>query len=263
MGVLNVTPDSFSDGGRYRDPEDAVRRAIAMAEAGADLIDIGGESTRPGSDPVPVPDEIDRVVPVIKRLAAEIDVPLSVDTRRAEVARAALDVGAEIVNDVTAGSDPAMFDAVVASGAGVVLMHMQGEPKTMQVSPHYDDVVRDVRDFLADRVERAVDAEVSRDRICIDPGIGFGKSLQHNLLLLRHIDALFDIGRPVLVGPSRKAFIGRLLGIEDPDDRMEGTAGAVSWLAARGVHLVRVHDVREMVRVVRVVDAIVRAVDEP
>jgi dihydropteroate synthase len=257
MGVLNVTPDSFSDGGLYLDPEAAVRRGIALAAEGADLVDIGGESTRPGSDAVPAEVEADRVVPVIKRLAAEVDVPLSIDTRKVEVARAALDAGAVIVNDISGGGDPELLRTVAGSGAGLVLMHMLGEPKTMQAEPRYDDVVLEVKAYLGERRDAAVAAGIDRERLCVDPGIGFGKSLDHNLSLLRHIDAFAELGRPVLVGPSRKSFLGKLLDA-DVDDRVEGTSAAVAWLAARGAHIVRVHDVREMVRVVRVVDAIAR-----
>ncbi len=261
MGVVNVTPDSFSDGGRFLDPEAAVRHGIELAEAGADLLDVGGESTRPGSDPVPARKEIDRVVPVIKRLAAELDVPVSVDTRKSEVAAAALDAGAAVVNDVSAGRhDPEMFDVVRDRGAGLVLMHMLGDPKTMQAEPRYDDVVAEVRDFLVERVGAAEAAGIERDRICVDPGIGFGKTVEHNLLLLRYVGALREIGVPVVVGPSRKSFIGRITSAE-VDDRLEGTAGSVAWLAANRVELVRVHDVREMLRVVQVVDAITRAGD--
>src|SRR6266581_334958 len=256
MGVLNVTPDSFSDGGLFLDPEAAVRRGIELAAEGADVIDVGGESTRPGSDPVPAEVEMDRVVPVIKRLAAEVDVPLSIDTRKPEVARAGLDAGAAIVNDISGGRDARMLEVVADTGAGLVLMHMLGDPKTMQAEPRYDDVVAEVKAYLGQRVEAAVQAGIDRDRLCVDPGIGFGKKLEHNLELLRNVDAFAELGRPVLVGPSRKSFLGKLLGAE-VDDRLEGTAAAVAWLAARGAHILRVHDVREMVRVVRVVDAIV------
>lgn len=258
MGVLNVTPDSFSDGGLYLDAEAAVRRGIEMVDQGADLLDVGGESTRPGSDPVPAPDEIDRVVPVIKRLVAEVDVPISIDTRKPEVASAALDAGAVIVNDVAGGRDPALLAVVRDAGAGLVLMHMQGDPKTMQADPVYEDVVAEVRAYLAEQVEAAVRAGIERDHLCIDPGIGFGKDLDHNLALLRHVRELMDVGVPVLVGPSRKSFLGKLLGLE-VDERLEATAGAVAWLATQGVHLVRVHDVREMVGVVRLVEAIAAA----
>jgi len=257
MGVLNVTPDSFSDGGQFLDLEAAVRRGMDMAADGADLIDVGGESTRPGSEPVPAQVEMDRVVPVIKRLVAEIDTPLSVDTRKPEVAVAALHAGAVIVNDVSGGRDPEVLRVVADTGAGMVLMHMLGEPQTMQAEPRYGDVVAEVKAYLAERLEAAAAAGVEPERLCVDPGIGFGKTLDHNLALLRHVDVFAELGRPVLVGPSRKSFIGKLLGA-DVDDRLEGTAAAVAWVAAHGAHIVRVHDVREMVRVVRVADAIAR-----
>jgi dihydropteroate synthase len=258
MGVVNVTPDSFSDGGLFLDSEAAVRHAIELSYSGADVLDVGGESTRPGSDPVPTADEIDRVVPVIKRLAAEVDAPVSVDTRKADVAAAALDAGAAIVNDVSAGrDDPRMFEVVRDRAAAMVLMHMLGDPKTMQQDPRYEDVVAEVREFLARRVAAAEAAGIDRDRLCVDPGIGFGKSLEHNLALLRSIDALRIPGVPLVVGPSRKSFIGRITGA-DADDRLGGTAGAVAWVVAKGVDLVRVHDVREMRQVVAVVEAIAR-----
>jgi dihydropteroate synthase len=256
MGVLNVTPDSFSDGGRFFDHEAAVEQAIRMAQDGADIVDVGGESTRPGSETVPVEEETRRVAPLVKRLAAELDVPISIDTRKHEVAAAAIEAGATIVNDVTAGRDSEMFSVVRAAAAGMVLMHMQGEPKTMQHHPRYGDVVREVRAFLAARVEAAAAAGIIRDRLCIDPGLGFGKTYEHNLRLMREIEAFLEVGCPVLVGPSRKSFIGIALGDAPVDRRLEGTAGAVAYLIARGAHAVRVHDVAEMVRVVRVVDAI-------
>ena len=258
MGILNVTPDSFSDGGRFFDPETAVGRGIEMVSDGADIIDVGGESTRPGSDPVSADAELERVVPVIKRLAAEVQVPISVDTRRHLVAEAAVDAGAAIVNDVTAGSDPEMFPLVRDRGVGMVLMHMKGEPRTMQQNPEYNDVVREVHDYLDARVQAAVDAEVSWEQLCVDPGLGFGKTTDHSLLLMKETDTFLDLGRPVLVGPSRKSFIGDALGTE-VTDRLEGTAAAVAYMVAKGAHLVRVHDVREIARVVRVVDAILLA----
>jgi dihydropteroate synthase len=256
MGVLNVTPDSFSDGGRFLDHEAAVEHGLRMVADGADLIDVGGESTRPGSDPVAADEEIARVVPVVKRLTAEADVAISVDTTKPVVAEAALDAGSVVINDVAGGRDPGLFEVAARSGAGMVLMHMLGEPKTMQVDPTYDDVVRDVRTYLSDRVDAAVVAGIDRDRIAIDPGLGFGKTYVHNLTLMRDIDAFLDLDVPVVVGPSRKSFIGSALGDLPVGERLEGTAGAVAWLASRGAHVVRVHDVREMVRVVRVVDAI-------
>ena len=259
MGILNVTPDSFSDGGRFPSVGDATRHATQLADEGADIIDVGAESTRPGSDPVSASDELERVVPVIRRIGEEAPgVVISIDTRKAEVAAAALDAGATIVNDVSAGADPEMFDLVRDRGAGIVLMHMRGEPKTMQEAPHYEDVVAEVHEYLRERVEAAVSAGVDPESIAVDPGIGFGKDLEHNLTLMHGIDSLLDLGRPVLVGPSRKRFIGTLLDLPE-DQRVEGTAGAVAWVVGRGAHAVRVHDVKEIVRVVRVIDAIARA----
>jgi dihydropteroate synthase len=260
MGIVNVTPDSFSDGGRFLSVEDAVGHAVQLAGDGADIVDVGGESTRPGSDPVPAEEEMARVVPVIARLAGEIaGVPISVDTRKAVVASAALDAGATIVNDVSSGSDPDMFRLIGDRDAAVVLMHMKGEPKTMQESPSYDDVVVEVRAFLRERVEAAERAGIGVERIVVDPGIGFGKSLQHNLELMRRLDELGELGRPLLVGPSRKRFIGSILDLPE-EQRVEGTIGAVAWAVARGAQVVRVHDVREVVRAVRVLDAIAGAV---
>lgn len=258
MGIVNVTPDSFSDGGELLDPEAATKRALGMVQDGADILDIGGESTRPGSAEVPVEVELERVMPVVERLSAEADVPVSIDTRRAAVAVEALRAGATIVNDVSAGADPGMFDAVRASKAGMILMHMRGEPRTMQAQPHYDDVVAEVHEFLRMRADAAAGAGIDRDRLCIDPGIGFGKTLEHNLLLLRDARVLLDLGLPVLVGPSRKRFLGTILGTQ-AGDRLEGTAAAVAWVATAGVHVVRVHDVKEMSRVARVIDAISKA----
>jgi dihydropteroate synthase len=257
MGIINVTPDSFSDGGRFFDPESAVAAGLDMAANGADILDVGGESTRPGSEAVPLERELDRVIPVIKRLAAEVDIPISVDTRRASVAREALQIGASIVNDVSAGADPSMFEIAGEAGAGMVLMHMRGEPKTMQQLTEYGDVVAEVKAYLAERVEAAVKAGIEWERLAVDPGLGFAKTEPQNYVLMRDIATFLELGRPVLVGPSRKSFIGKVLGTE-VDQRMEGTAGAVAWMAGRGAHIVRVHDVKEMARVVRVVDAIRR-----
>jgi dihydropteroate synthase len=259
MGVVNVTPDSFSDGGRFLDPGAAVEHGRRLAAEGADVIDVGGESTRPGADPVPVDQELARVLPVVERLTASVDVPVSIDTRRGAVARAAIAEGAWVVNDVTGGRDPELLAAVADSGAGLVLMHMLGEPATMQADPRYDDVVAEIREFLGKRLAAALEVGVAEEQVAVDPGLGFGKTLHHNLVLMRDIAAFGELGRPVLVGPSRKSFIGAVLDGAPVDERLEGTAGAVAWLAGRGAHVVRVHDVREMVRVVRVVDAIARA----
>jgi dihydropteroate synthase len=256
MGVLNVTPDSFSDGGRFLDHEAAVEHGLRMAADGADIIDVGGESTRPGSEPVRDEEEIARVVPVIKRLAAESEAPISIDTRNPDVAAAGIDAGAVIVNDVGGARDPRMFGVVRDTGAGVILMHMLGDPKTMQDDPRYRDVVRDVRAYLSGRVETATEAGIDRDRVAVDPGLGFGKTYRHNLELMRDIGAFLDLGVPIVVGPSRKSFIGRALGDLPVDQRMEGSAGAAAWLAGHGAHVLRVHDAAEIVRVLRVVDAI-------
>ena len=259
MGILNVTPDSFSDGGRFLDRATAVTHATRLVDDGADILDVGGESTRPGSTPVSADEELERVHPVIERLAElHPAVPISIDTRKAEVAAEALDAGATIVNDVSGGADPAMFDVVRDREAAVVLMHMQGDPTTMQEAPHYDDVVGEVHEYLRQRIEAAELAGIDAERIAIDPGIGFGKDLDHNLELMHGVDALLDLGRPVMVGPSRKKFIGTILDLPE-EERVEGTVGAVVWMVARGAHLVRVHDVKEVVRAVRVSDAIARA----
>jgi dihydropteroate synthase len=259
MGIVNVTPDSFSDGGLLAGTDDAVRHALRLLGEGADLVDVGGESTRPGSDPVDPDEERRRVVPVVEGIRRGApDALVSVDTRKADVARDALAAGADVVNDVGAGRDPGLLEAVAASGAGLVLMHMKGEPKTMQDDPTYDDVVEEVRSFLSERIEAAVAAGIGRDRLCVDPGIGFGKRLEHNLEVLRAIGSFRDLGVPVLAGVSRKRFIGELTGVSEPAERLEGTLGAVAWCAAQGVDLVRVHDVAQTVGVVRVVDAIVR-----
>ena len=259
MGILNVTPDSFSDGGRFLDHEDAIGQGLRLAEEGADIVDVGGESTRPGSVAVPPDEEIDRTVPVVKSLVAELDVPVSIDTRKAEVARAALDAGALIVNDVSGARDPAMFQVAKDAGAGLVMMHMLGEPKTMQEDPQYEDVVREVREYLGARLDAAVASGMERERLCVDPGLGFGKTYEHNLELMRQIDSFLDLGAPLLVGPSRKSFIGKALGDAPLEERLEGSLGAVAWLAGRGAHIVRVHDVKETVRALKVVDAIKEA----
>jgi dihydropteroate synthase len=256
MGILNVTPDSFSDGGRFLDQAAAIAQGLRMRQEGADIVDVGGESTRPGSDEVPSDEEIDRTVPVVKSLVAELDIPISIDTRKAEVARAALDAGAVIVNDVSGARDPGMFDVAKEAGAGLVMMHMLGEPKTMQQDPHYDDVVREVREYLGARLDAAVTSGMERERLCVDPGLGFGKTYEHNLQLMRQIDSFLDLGAPLLVGPSRKSFIGKALGDAPLAERLEGSLGAVAWLASRGAHIVRVHDMEETVRALKIVDAI-------
>ncbi|HEX2180322.1 MAG TPA: dihydropteroate synthase [Actinomycetota bacterium] len=259
MGVLNVTPDSFSDGGHYVDPFAATDHALRMVQEGADIIDVGGESTRPGAQDVSTEEELARVVPVIEAIVARTDAAVSVDTTKAEVARAALDAGAVIVNDVSAmRRDPSMVDLVAETGAGVVLMHMLGNPRTMQSNPVYADVVTEVRDALIGWAADALAAGVPDAAIVLDPGIGFGKTREHNLLLLKGIPELCRPGFPVLIGTSRKSFIGTTLDVP-VEERLEGTAATVAWSVANGASIVRVHDVKEMVRVVRMTEAIARA----
>ncbi|MFB0553242.1 MAG: dihydropteroate synthase [Phycisphaerae bacterium] len=252
MGVLNVTPDSFSDGGQFFDSGRAVERGLQMAADGAAIIDVGGESTRPGSASVSDDEQIERVVPVIKALRKKIDVPISIDTYKLEAAKAALEAGAGMINDITALSDERMAELAAEHDVPVVLMHMQGTPTTMQVEPKYEDVVSEVLQFLLERARRAEDAGIDRKKIFIDPGIGFGKTLEHNLLLLRNINKFVAADYRVLVGTSRKSFIGKLTGREKPSERIFGTAATVALCAAAGVSIVRVHDVAEMVDVVRV-----------
>jgi dihydropteroate synthase len=255
MGVVNVTPDSFSDGGVHFRAEDAVAAGRRMVEEGAAVVDVGGESTRPGSEPVSAQEELRRIVPVLEGLAG---LPVSVDTAKAEVARAALEAGALMVNDVTALRADAELAGVVAdSDAYLCLMHMQGEPRTMQLDPRYDDVVAEVAAFLEERLRFAVDCGVAEERICLDPGIGFGKTVEHNLELLRHLDAIAALGRPVLVGISRKSTLGRLLG--DPEAKTGTTAASVSAAVLayeRGASILRVHDVREHVEALAVAAAL-------
>jgi dihydropteroate synthase len=257
MAILNVTPDSFSDGGRYFDPEAALRRGLETVDQGADLVDIGGESTRPGSDRVSAEEEWRRISPVVRGLAAKADVPVSVDTMKAEVAAKAIDAGASIVNDVSGMQDPTMVRLVAARRVGVVAMHMLGNPKTMQEHPTYADVVAEVRAFLSGRIRALEAAGVPSDAIAVDPGVGFGKTLSHNLNLLRHLDELVDLGHPVVVGVSRKSFIERLGG-GGAGDRLAGSLAAAALAVSRGAHIVRVHDVPETVRAIRVADALVR-----
>lgn len=261
MGIVNVTPDSFSDGGDHATAEAAVEHGLRLAAEGADVLDVGGESTRPGSDEVPPEVEAARVLPVIERLASEAGVPISVDTRHAEVARAALEAGASIVNDVSGFRDPAMVEVAAASDAGLVVMHMLGEPKTMQADPRYDDVVAEVAAFLAERVAALRAAGVDAARICIDPGIGFGKTLEHNLALLRALPQLGDLGCPVLVGASRKRMIGDITGEPEPKRRLGGSVAVAVWAAVHGARIVRVHDVRETRQALAVWAAL--ASDEP
>jgi dihydropteroate synthase len=256
MGILNVTPDSFSDGGMFLDVSKAVAHAEEMAGEGADVIDIGGESTRPGAEFLPEAEQLARVMPVIRRLAPRLQVPISIDTTSAGVARQALDAGAQIVNDISAlREDAAMAPLLAERGAPVVLMHMQGRPRDMQEKPSYQDVVAEVRDFLAGRTAWAVEQGIAEAQIIVDPGFGFGKSFEHNMTLLRHLDALHSLTRPILVGTSRKQMLSHILGVP-PSERVFGTAATVAAAAERGAAIVRVHDVRCAVHVVKVMAAI-------
>ncbi len=254
MGVLNVTPDSFSDGGKYFDVGSAVARGRQMAEEGADIVDIGGESTRPGSEPVSEEEEIRRVVPVIERMSRELNIPLSIDTYKSRVAKAGLLAGASIVNDISGLTfDPSMIDVVCEHHATLVIMHIQGTPKTMQAHPHYSDVVREVYEFLQGQADIAKERGV--EQIILDPGLGFGKELEHNLDLMRGLEVFTKLGYPILVGPSRKSFIGKILDLP-ADQRVEGTAAAVTACILRGANIVRVHDVGEMKRVALMADVL-------
>jgi dihydropteroate synthase len=264
MGIVNVTPDSFSDGGLFLDAGRAVEHGLELAAAGAAVLDVGGESTRPGSAPVPADEQLRRIVPVIRRLAAESGVAVCVDTSDASVAAAALDAGASVVNDITAGSDPEMLPLVARAGAGYVFMHMQGTPATMQDAPHYDDVVAEVGAFLAERREAAVAAGIAAGGLMADPGLGFGKTVAHNLTLLARLDEVVRAaGVPVLVGPSRKGFVGVAGGAPGAplpvDQREEATLATVMWALDRGASMVRVHDVAPAAETVRLFRAMLAA----
>ena len=261
MGVLNVTPDSFYDGGRHLGREGAIADAIAMVTAGADIVDIGGESTRPGAQPVSTTEELDRVLPIIEGIRRSCGVPISIDTYKAAVARAGLAAGGDIINDISAlRFDEEMAPLVAGEEVPVVLMHMQGSPRTMQHEPKYENVVHDVREFLAERIAFAESSGVARERIIVDPGIGFGKTMEHNLTLLRELHEFVRLGQPLLVGASRKRFIGRILDV-DADERLEGSLAVAVSAALAGANILRVHDVKETWRAVRVADAIRFAAD--
>jgi dihydropteroate synthase len=258
MGVLNVTPDSFSDGGRYADAAGAIERGVAMVGEGAAIIDVGGESTRPGAADVGLQEELERVVPVIEALVRRVGVPVSVDTSKPEVMRAAIAAGASLVNDVKALRAPGAVVAVAGTGAAVCLMHMQGEPRTMQETPSYGDVVGEVRQFLAGRVRACVAAGIGRERICVDPGIGFGKRPEHNLALLSAIGRLADPALPVLIGVSRKSLVGIITG-RPPEGRLAGSVAFAALAAMGGAAIIRAHDVAETVDAVKVASALKRA----
>lgn len=264
MGIVNVTPDSFSDGGRYFHANDAIEHGLRLAGEGADILDVGGESTRPGAASVTDEDESDRVLPVVEALAAKTTVPVSIDSSKASVAKAALDAGAQIVNDVSAARfDEAMLPLVAERRAPIVLMHMLGDPRTMQKDPRYDDVVGDIAAFLDDRADVAIANGVDRERIVVDPGFGFGKTREHNLVLLQRLRELRSLGFPVLAGTSRKSFIGATLGDLPVEERLEGTAATVALAVASGASIVRVHDVLQMRQVVAMVEAVLSGVQPP
>jgi dihydropteroate synthase len=270
MGVVNVTPDSFSDGGKFLSQGAAVAQGLKLAADGADIIDIGGESTRPFSDPISADEEIERVIPVIEKLAEQLTIPISIDTMKAGVARRALEAGASMINDVSAlRFDPAMGEVASKFSTPVVLMHMLGSPKTMQESPAYENLIDDISDFLKDAIERAQKQGISRSKLIIDPGIGFGKTVSHNLLLIRHLHAFAALNVPILIGPSRKLFIRKLLKDEQKDDIAPdlpivetGTQAAVAAAVLCGAHIVRVHDVANTRATIRIVDAVRFAQDK-
>ncbi len=266
MGVVNVTPDSFSDGGKFYNTDGAIAQGEKLAAEGADIIDIGGESTRPFSDPVSVEEEIRRVVPVIDKLAQRVSVPISIDTTKADVARRALDAGAAIINDVTAlRFDPGLAALAVEFDTPLILMHMLGEPKSMQVAPSYANLIEDIRSFLADAVERAENLGVPRSKIIVDPGIGFGKTVAHNLLLIKHVQAFASLDAPILIGASRKAFIRKILKqAHEEDIRPDlpivetGSQAAVAAAVLNGAHIVRVHDVANTLATVKILDTMMQ-----
>ncbi len=258
MGIVNVTPDSFSDGGKFYDPRRAIDHAQRLVDEGADIIDIGGESSRPGAEPVDTEEEWRRVGPVLNNIAATCPVPVSIDTYKAETARRALQAGAAIVNDISAlRFDPEMSEVVRSHQAGLILMHMQGTPRSMQKNPVYEDVVREIKAFLAERAQVAENAGIQCTRIILDPGIGFGKTLTHNLQILNRLAEFRELGYPILVGVSRKAFIGKISGV-DKDNRLEGSLAAAILAVQAGVQIVRVHDVRETKRALSIVNAVAR-----
>jgi dihydropteroate synthase len=261
MGILNVTPDSFSDGGDFLDIEKAVARGVEMEKQGAAIIDVGAESTRPGSKAVSSEEQIKRAIPVIEKLAAKIKIPISIDSKDFDVTKAAINAGASIINDITALADVRVAEFAAEKKLPVILMHMQNNPETMQKEPHYDNVVREVLDYLLARAKAAQEAGIEKEKIFIDPGIGFGKTIEHNITLLRNIGVFVNSGYRVLLGTSRKKFIGTLTGRDEPKERIFGTAATVALAAAAGVSIVRVHDIAEMADVVKVSNTLKKVSD--
>lgn len=263
VGVVNVTPDSFFDGGLYLDKERAVERGLDLVSEGADIIDIGGESTRPGSDPVPAGEEMRRVIPVISALRKKTDVFISIDTTKQDVAQAALDAGADIINDISSFRfDPRMLNLAAQNEAGLILMHMKGMPKTMQVDPFYEDLLEEIKSFLKERLEIAQSYGIKKERIIIDPGIGFGKRLEDNLALINNLSFLEELDRPILIGISQKSFIGKILNLP-PQERLEGTIASAVLSIVRGAHILRVHDIKTIKRAVLVAEAILNQSHAP
>jgi dihydropteroate synthase len=258
MGILNVTPDSFSDGGNFFKTEEAVRQGLKLAEEGADIIDVGGESTRPGSEPVTVEEELRRVIPVIEELAKRTDVPISIDTYKSKVAKEALDSGARMVNDISAlRFDPEMKNVVAYYKIPVALMHIKGTPKNMQDNPFYENVVEEIKDYLEESMRIANDAGIEEEKILIDPGIGFGKTLEDNLKILKNLKKFTELGKPLLIGVSRKSFIGKILDLA-VEERLEGSLAVLAVSIMNGANILRVHDVKESKRVARLVDAVLK-----
>ncbi|MEW6386805.1 MAG: dihydropteroate synthase [Thermodesulfobacteriota bacterium] len=263
MGIINVTPDSFADGGRFFDQEKALSQARTLAAAGADILDVGGESTRPFAEAVPLEEELRRVIPVIQGIRAELPLPISIDTYKAEVARAALEAGANLINDISAlRFDPRMAPLAAQRQVPVVLMHMQGTPKDMQTKPHYQDLLGEIKAFFRERLDFAVSQGLSPDLLILDPGIGFGKTFQHNLEIINNLDVFLDLGCPLLVGPSRKAFIGQILGLA-PDDRDIGTLAALAVAVSRGARILRVHNVAYTRQFFTMMESICQAAPNP
>lgn len=259
MGILNVTPDSFSDGGKYINRDDAISHGIKLAAEGSDIIDIGGESTRPGAEPLSLEDELNRVIPVIKKLAKEVQIPISIDTYKSEVAREALDAGASIINDISGlKSDDKMAGIAAEYDVPVVVMHIKGTPRDMQINPHYENMMSEVRNSLAESVNIALNAGVDKNKIIVDPGIGFGKDLMDNFSLIKNLDYFKSLGHFILIGPSRKSFLWKTLDVS-PDETIEATAAAVTACIMAGADIVRIHDVKEVMKAVKVADLIVSA----
>lgn len=258
MGILNVTPDSFSDGGKFFKLEQAIKQGIKMADEGADIIDVGGESTRPGSEPVPIEEELRRVIPLIEKLTKEIEAPISIDTYKSRVAKAALDSGASMVNDISSlRFDPEMKNLLAEYKAPVVLMHIQGTPKNMQDDPYYVNLIGEIKAYLEESVRMAKEAGIAEDKIIVDPGIGFGKTAEDNLKILKNLKEFLGLGRPLLIGVSRKSFIGKILDLQ-VEERLEGSLAALAVCIMNGANVLRVHDVKESKRVARLVDEILK-----